>query len=76
MSTWAFLGTDRPSGMTFKEMNVSANRALSSENSAQSGLKLNWQTVFNELTQLDLHSIMSSPRTGILSLIRFNSGQE
>ena len=26
--------------------------------------------------RLDLHSTMSSPRTGVLSLIRFNSGQD
>ncbi len=30
----------------------------------------------NNKGKLDLRSIMSSPRTGILSLIRFNSGQD
>ena len=41
-----------------------------------------WETLHGEsdvseiIEKLDLRSIKSSPRTGILSLIRFNSGQD
>ena len=33
-------------------------------------------SAWQDKKELDLRSTMSSPRTGILSLIRFNSGQD